>query len=454
MKKCYFCGNNLDKNNQTEEHIIQNSFGGRLKSKNILCRKCNSILGSKIDAKLYNNLNFFDILMGIDKERKTKGGHITAFIDDDKIKLFSGLKYESAPKICEKTNGSVKNIYGHIITSAGNKEVQDRFIENFFNKARKNGFNGSIDDLKKSMVKAEFSDKWINVNKCFKEDEIVLGYLKIVIGFCSYHDKLDLIDEKMLNAFRNAVNNIDNSYDENVKFILDNTYFIEQKYFCDGRLCNRLALIGDKEKHKLYAVVGIYDFLHFAIVLSDNYLHESFEEKYIYDVMNKKYLDCNMPSCSNMLEGEKKYDSLRKGLQNNIEYILSFCSSVSDIHLLSHLVLMFVNHIIKNYCDKMNPESFREKFVNDFLLLREKEKQIRCLLDDDFEKLANLSYNFYVSKFNNFTSLIKNSLKDCKEQNKFVLKLPADINLSEEDIVRLFIKDQIKDSWIELLAKN
>ena len=38
-------------------NIIPNAIGGRLKSKELLCKKCNSILGEKFDSKFCNSLS-------------------------------------------------------------------------------------------------------------------------------------------------------------------------------------------------------------------------------------------------------------------------------------------------------------------------------------------------------------------------------------------------------------
>ena len=51
MSKCYVCGVELTEDNKTEEHII-NAIGGVLKSKNLICKQCNSDFGDEIDSFL------------------------------------------------------------------------------------------------------------------------------------------------------------------------------------------------------------------------------------------------------------------------------------------------------------------------------------------------------------------------------------------------------------------
>lgn len=45
MSKCYLCGKLLNEANSSVEHIIPNAIGGHLKSKNLLCKDCNSNTG-------------------------------------------------------------------------------------------------------------------------------------------------------------------------------------------------------------------------------------------------------------------------------------------------------------------------------------------------------------------------------------------------------------------------
>ncbi|AUC75782.1 HNH endonuclease [Olleya sp. Bg11-27] len=61
--KCYRCEDIIDDKNSSEEHIIINACGGRLKSKNLLCKKCNSIFGDKFDCELARTTNVITNLL-------------------------------------------------------------------------------------------------------------------------------------------------------------------------------------------------------------------------------------------------------------------------------------------------------------------------------------------------------------------------------------------------------
>ena len=69
MHQCYLCRAKITKKNKSVEHIILNALGGRLKSSKIICKDCNSKLGSAMDASLAKQLEFFTNQLNIKRER-------------------------------------------------------------------------------------------------------------------------------------------------------------------------------------------------------------------------------------------------------------------------------------------------------------------------------------------------------------------------------------------------
>ena len=63
---CYVCSAELDGKNKTEEHIILNSCGGKLKSSSLICKTCNSLLGERYDATLASQLNFYSNMFNVE----------------------------------------------------------------------------------------------------------------------------------------------------------------------------------------------------------------------------------------------------------------------------------------------------------------------------------------------------------------------------------------------------
>lgn len=69
MNNCYLCGQVLSKENESVEHIIPNSIGGRLKSKKLLCEDCNSELGRKYDSEISKIYSLAMLVSGTKKDR-------------------------------------------------------------------------------------------------------------------------------------------------------------------------------------------------------------------------------------------------------------------------------------------------------------------------------------------------------------------------------------------------
>ena len=83
---CYICDTEITPQNESEEHIIINAAGGKLKSKVLLCKKCNSEIGHEIDSELAKQLNIVANTLMI----KRDSGKPQAIIGD---KISSGEKY-------------------------------------------------------------------------------------------------------------------------------------------------------------------------------------------------------------------------------------------------------------------------------------------------------------------------------------------------------------------------
>lgn len=76
MNKCYLCGRELKDSNLSDEHIVLNAIGGRLHSKKLICKDCNSEMGNKADSKLAEDLSFFTDMLEISRSRKSEHNQI------------------------------------------------------------------------------------------------------------------------------------------------------------------------------------------------------------------------------------------------------------------------------------------------------------------------------------------------------------------------------------------
>lgn len=69
MAKCVFCNVELTAENSSDEHILPNSIGGRLRSKELDCVACNSEFGEDCDSALAKDMNPLAHILGIERDR-------------------------------------------------------------------------------------------------------------------------------------------------------------------------------------------------------------------------------------------------------------------------------------------------------------------------------------------------------------------------------------------------
>lgn len=84
---CFICNETLTEINASDEHIILNSLGGHLHSKNLLCKKCNSKLGNQTDAALAETLKFAASQLNVKRCR----GKIRLFVQTRKRNMILRL---------------------------------------------------------------------------------------------------------------------------------------------------------------------------------------------------------------------------------------------------------------------------------------------------------------------------------------------------------------------------
>lgn len=87
MKKCAICDSEITDNNDTKEHLIPNSIGGRKKIKGFICNACNNKSGEGWDSGLANCLNPLSLIFNIKRERGGVPSQIFETTGGDRLNL-------------------------------------------------------------------------------------------------------------------------------------------------------------------------------------------------------------------------------------------------------------------------------------------------------------------------------------------------------------------------------
>ena len=100
---CALCDTEITEQNDSEEHIIPNSIGGRKKLKGFICEDCNNKSGREWDAALARQFNPLSLLLGIKRERGEVPSQVFDTSSGQKVKLrLDGRMTYAQPEYSEK----------------------------------------------------------------------------------------------------------------------------------------------------------------------------------------------------------------------------------------------------------------------------------------------------------------------------------------------------------------
>jgi len=270
--KCYVCEQYIVDGNTYDEHIILNALGGRLHSKNLLCRQC-SPLFDKIDAELAKQFNPLANLLNVRRHRgepqpikaslvKT-GEQIFVACDGNILRLKPTFDY--------KENVGLK------ISARNEKELKQ-----ILNGVKRKNPTLDINKELKSAVKSEssldtqieFSIKYIN------SDEIYRSICKIAINFYVYSTR-EYSDINHLIPYLKGEEIIDC-----VK-ICDPIYEFFPFSLAQDEVFHNLLVCGNSEENILYAVVQIFSTFQYIVILSKKYGGQDFSNSYCFDLTER-----------------------------------------------------------------------------------------------------------------------------------------------------------------------
>ncbi|QBN11486.1 HNH endonuclease [Enterobacter cloacae complex sp.] len=132
MSKCLVCSTEITVTNDSDEHIIPNSIGGRLVIKGFLCRKCNSETGDQWDVELSKQLNLFCLLLGgVTRDRGVTPNEVFSTISGREVRLANeGVMSIAHPQyVNEEVDGKK-----HFTFTAGNMKQAQQFVRDICSK--------------------------------------------------------------------------------------------------------------------------------------------------------------------------------------------------------------------------------------------------------------------------------------------------------------------------------
>lgn len=370
--------------NQSVEHIIPNVFGGRLKSKDVCCKVCNNTMGNSIDVDLAKNFELFNWLANPKTERPTHG-KIEGSVDGIKVFLHKGGKTTTQykPTIIEEEGGKIQFSFRGYATEKEDQEMIYRQSLATINGKSKNR-KYTLDELKDMCKSETIKHPLTFVKPTISLNGFVLGYLKILLGFCVYKNKIDQVE--ILELFKKRDSQKLEQY----------ASFCEFNFLHNGRLCHQIYLIGDSSIQKMYGIVSLYGVIPMVFVLNADYKGESFMEQYVYDVLNQREI-FEKKSCIDFDLGkifispakEALYAQMIRIVHVGMCLVLDFFTKKEiSVDEIMDLFLSFVNSNNNQY--RLFDEEIKKDSFEFFINQRKVDKRLLLISDDSFLKLSAL----------------------------------------------------------------
>lgn len=358
MNNCYSCNNLLEKNNFSIEHIIPNSIGGKLKSSKLLCKSCNSILGSEIDDKLAKQFNFFMNFFMLERERgsyqpikgKTKNGEEYSL---------NGIEIKSKPKIL---------LDDESVNFTGNDEED---LKIYFKGLLKKYPHLKMEDIILHAKKERYYlNEPISIKLSIGGENVFRAISKMAVNFYMHKGGNRNNITNILSYIKGEVNNEPKKIFHHYGFSDDNLIINDQKLY------HLIKIIGNSEEKTLYSYIELFGTFKFIIYLSDNYEGQNIDYQLFYNLFSKaqiknpitiNYKRCEILQILNNSDNQYFISNIQK----NIQRTMNIAQKIQSDKVVGNLIKESVEKIFgrnENQGKKVS-ESLIEEFVNDISYL-------------------------------------------------------------------------------------
>lgn len=293
MGKCYLCGTELTDDNRSKEHIIINGIGGRLKSSDLLCAKCNKEMGEKSDAALAEDLKFFVEMFQIQRERnKDLRGIIMKDEDGHDILVKKG-GYEL--KLHKETSEIIYNEDGSKTIKGTFKDMKSltKAINSYVSKGKLTREQG--DEVIKNAV-ANKERKKLNGNIMISS-EAFPSIVRSLVSFYVYRTS----DTSIVDHLKPYILNQKQS-DELMTLMVFDDFRLAPNF---DSVYHTIKIRG-KKGEGLIGVIEFFNSYSYAVILDEHYDGKDVDLGYCYDLINQKEIEDYNP------EVDLSIDSVRK----------------------------------------------------------------------------------------------------------------------------------------------
>ena len=272
---CAICGKEITKENDSEEHVIPQSVGGKLVITGFLCAGCNSKAGEKCDAALAKQLNPLSLFFGIVRERGKVPPQVFKTTTGDKLQQHADGSFSPAKPSYheEKTEEGIE-----IKISARSDEELNKILAGIKKKYPK----VDIETLKQEAVRVRQYPKGLILNSLeFGGHETGKSIVKTALAFASNVGVAPSVCTTALEYLKGCLGEAPFGY-YSKDIVLNRPA---------GIPLHCVAIAGNPEEKLLLGYVEYYGFRRMMICLSDQYLGEKFSNAYAINPVTGETID-------------------------------------------------------------------------------------------------------------------------------------------------------------------
>lgn len=270
--KCFTCGVILTAENSSDEHIIPNALGGKLKLNNFLCNKCNNSFFHGIDTKLAKDCEPFANFLNIGRDRGVPQ-NIKAKLNDEVYSIKPLNKPEVSKPLVETEK---KGDQLAIKIKARNMKEAKKILEGLQKKYPKL-------DIEKALSLAEEKKEYLNdflqYESSFGGNDLFRALTKIVMWTLKYrHPKFPLNSMKILPFLKG-----EEDYKE-IYYYYPNVDIVTKPA---KKIYHSIVIKSYPEEKLLVGFIEIFNVVSAIMILSDDFEQE-LECHYVFDVLERQ----------------------------------------------------------------------------------------------------------------------------------------------------------------------
>ena len=268
-QKCALCDEPLTGRNRSKEHIISNAIGGRKKTTDFICNTCNNTRGERWDSELAKQLNWFSLVVGINRERGEPPKQLVRTTEGENYWLLSDGTFspEKSSYLMDDSDGTVK-----ISMTAKTIEEARHRLKGISRKYPKLDFEKALKQLE---VKTDYLELPLQVSLSLGGPDVGRSLVKTACAFASVCGVPNEVSDKAIEYLRDETS-------EEIPFGFSYLSDLVQNRPHD-KVFHCVSLHGNPKSKKLWSYIEYFGIFRVLVLLSDNYSGEYKNEIYALD---------------------------------------------------------------------------------------------------------------------------------------------------------------------------